>query len=50
MIQTFYCLLEMDTLGLKSVTERLILNITNLGDLGGTKQSSLQYNIWKQSI
>ena len=40
----------MDTLGPKSVTERLITNITSLGDMGGTKQSSMQYNIWKQSI
>lgn len=40
----------MDSMSLKSINERLIANIVNFGDTGSSKQTSLQYNIWKQSI
>ena len=40
----------MDTMSLKSINDRLIQNIVNFGDTGSAKQTSLQYNIWKQSI
>ena len=35
---------------LKSINQRLIQNITSLGAMSSGKQSSLQFNIWKQSI
>lgn len=41
---------DMDSMSLKSINERLIANIINFGDTGSSKQTSLQYNIWKQSI
>lgn len=47
---TFQCMLEMDSMSLKSINERLIANIVNFGDTGSAKQTALQYNIWKQSI
>jgi len=40
----------MDTMNLKSLTDRLLLNIKTFGEMDSSKQSSLQYNIWKQSI
>jgi len=40
----------MDTMSLKSISERLGQNIMNFGDTGSAKQTSMQYNIWKQSI
>ena len=46
---TFQTMLEMSTLSLKSVNQRLIQNIVNFGD-GSNKQTTLMYNIWKQSI
>ena len=50
MSQTFQCVLDMSALSLKSINDRLIQNIVNFGDTGSSKQTSLQYNIWKQSI
>lgn len=50
MSQTFQCMAEMESMSMKSINERLIANIVNFGDTGSTKQTSLQYNIWKQSI
>lgn len=50
MSQTFQCMLDMQIMSLKSINDRLIQNIVNFGDSGSTKQTSLQYNIWKQSI
>jgi hypothetical protein len=50
MSQTFQAVLDLDTMSLKSINERLILNIINFGDTGSSKQTSMQYNIWKQSI
>jgi len=35
---------------LKSITEKLVTNVSQFGDTGGSKQTALQYNIWKQSI
>jgi hypothetical protein len=35
---------------LKSINDRLWLNIKTLGDQGASLQSSLQFNIWKQCI
>ena len=40
----------METMSLKSITERLIQTIVNFGDTNNSKQTSVQYNIWKQSI
>mmetsp|Transcript_12110 Transcript_12110/g.18720 ORF Transcript_12110/g.18720 Transcript_12110/m.18720 type:complete len:231 (+) Transcript_12110:2414-3106(+) len=40
----------MDTADLKSITGRLIFNIKSCGDGGNSKQSNLQFNIWKQCI
>ena len=40
----------METFNLKSINDRLIQNVVNFGDAGSSKQTSLQYNIWKQSI
>mmetsp|Transcript_30411 Transcript_30411/g.46587 ORF Transcript_30411/g.46587 Transcript_30411/m.46587 type:complete len:375 (-) Transcript_30411:1435-2559(-) len=50
MVSSFNCLLDMDMMSQKSVMERLITNIANFGGLHSGKQSSLQLNIWKQSI
>lgn len=50
MSQTFQCMLDMETMSLKSITERLIQTIVNFGDTNNSKQTSVQYNIWKQSI
>jgi hypothetical protein len=50
MSQTFQCTLEMETNSLKSINDKLIQNVINFGDTGSQKQTSLQYNIWKQSI
>jgi len=40
----------MEISSLKSINERLLANIVNVGDSGSAKQTSLQYHIWKQSI
>jgi hypothetical protein len=40
----------MDTSDLKSITERVVQNITSFGDNNAGKQASLQFNIWKQCI
>ena len=37
MSQTFQCMLEMDSMSLKSINERLINNIVNFGDTGSQK-------------
>ena len=50
MFQTFFALFEMKATDVKSITEKLVNNISACGDHDTTKQSSLQYNIWKQSI
>ena len=50
MSQTFFCLFEMEITSLKSINERLLSNIVNVGDSGSAKQTSLQFHIWKQSI
>lgn len=50
MSQTVQAMLAMDVWSGKSINERLINNITQFGDSASTKQTSLQYNIWKQSI
>lgn len=50
MSQTFQCTLEMETMSLKSINDKIIQNVVNFGDTGSQKQTSLQYNIWKQSI
>lgn len=41
MSQTFQCVLEMDTMSLKSINDRLIQNIINFGDTGSAKQTSM---------
>jgi len=48
--RTFLCMLEMDIFDQKSICQRMIQNISNFGDTNNKKQSSLMYNIWKQSI
>lgn len=40
----------MDVSDLKSINSRILGNITNFGDSSNAKQSSLQFNIWKQCI
>jgi len=35
---------------LKSINDRLWINITTMGEQGSGIQSSLQFNIWKQCI
>jgi len=40
----------MEITSLKSINERLLSNIVNVGDSGSAKQTSLQFHIWKQSI
>lgn len=40
----------MDTNDLKRINDRLIQNIVAFGDSSNQKQSSLQFNIWKQCI
>lgn len=50
MFQTFHCLSDIDVTTNKRITERLADNIAKFGDIDYTKQTSLQYNIWKQSI
>jgi hypothetical protein len=40
----------METSGPKSINERLLNNVKSFGDPGNSKQSSLQFNIWKQCI
>lgn len=48
--QTFQCLFLMETNDLKRINDRLIQNIMAFGDSSNQKQSSLQFNIWKQCI
>lgn len=48
--QTFQSLFLMETSDLKSISARLLNNIRHFGDSSGQKQSSLQFNIWKQCI
>lgn len=47
---TFVALLQMEMGGSKRIQDSLIDNIATFGDNGGSIQTSLQYNIWKQSI
>ena len=47
---SYQCLLEMETFSFKNILNRLIHNIVNCGDGGNSRQTNLQYNIWKQSI
>ena len=48
--ESFSALLDMETISLRSVTGRMMRNIISLGEIPNTKQSSLQFNIWKHSI
>ena len=48
--QTFQSFFLMNATDLKSINERMILNIKSLGDSGSGKQASLQFNIWKYCI
>jgi hypothetical protein len=48
--QTFMCLFQADTFSEKSVFDRMVKNIQNLGDDGMRKQCSLQFHIWKYNI
>lgn len=41
MSQTFQAVLDMDTMSLKSINERLVQNIVNFGDTGSAKQTSM---------
>jgi len=50
MSPTFLCLLDFEMLGTKRINDKLMENIMNLGDSGTLKQTSMQYNIWKQCI
>jgi hypothetical protein len=50
MSTTFMCLLQMEVAGNKLINNKLLENIKYMGDLGSTRQTSLQYNIWKQCI
>ena len=47
---TFSTFFGMEINSLKSLNDRLIVNIQTFGDGGGGKQSSLQFNVWKQCI
>ena len=48
--QTFSSFFMMEISELKSIHERLMLNIKSFGESGSGKQSNLQFNIWKQCI
>jgi len=54
--RTLVCLLDMEAMGSKSIIERLLsngasnLNLSTSSDTESAKQSSIQYQIWKQSI
>lgn len=48
--QTFQAFFLMEAADLKSINERMLMNIKSLGDSGSGKQASLQFNIWKQCI
>ena len=48
--QTFSSFFNMDIAELKSIQERLLLNIKSFGESSSGKQSNLQFNIWKQCI
>lgn len=50
MSQTVQCMVDMEMMSFKNIANRLIQNIANFGDNGSSKQTSLQYHIWKQSI
>jgi hypothetical protein len=41
MSQTFQCTLEMETMSLKSINDKLLQNVINFGDTGSQKQTSL---------
>jgi hypothetical protein len=43
-------MLEMPMIGSKRINEKLMQNIMDFGDDGIQKQTSMMYNIWKQSI
>ena len=48
---TFQCTLEMPTVSIHSITDKLIQNCLTFGALvGKQRQVSLQFHIWKQSI
>lgn len=48
--QTFSAFANMETTDIKSINQRMISNVTSLGQIGGSRQVSLQFNIWKQCI
>ena len=50
MSQTFSCFLDWETFSLKSISSKLINNISTFGEGNNSKQTNHQYNIWKQSI
>jgi len=50
MSTTFQCLMEDKALDHKSMLSKQLANIQAWGDTESTKQSSVQYHIWKQSI
>ena len=45
--QTFSAFTNMETTDIKSINQRMISNVTSLGQIGGSRQVSLQFNIWK---
>jgi len=48
--RTYLCATEMEMFNQKSICKRMIANIAQFGDSDTKKQSSLMFNIWKQSI
>ena len=48
--ETFSALADMETFSLRSVTARMLSNVKSMGMNSYTKQSSLQFNIWKHSM
>lgn len=48
--QTLTSFFVMEMGDLKSIQDRLIYYIKSFGETGGSKQASLQFNIWKQCI
>jgi len=48
--KTFICASEMSSLSQRNITKRLLVNIQNCGEDEGKRQSSVMFNIWKQSI
>ena len=50
LLPTYQHSTEIEVFSAKSITQKLIQNITHFGEQESQRQTFLQYNIWKQSI